>query len=117
MTISRRPKKKVIFLAIAVLVFAASVYFVARGLSGAQSPGSGTTKPSKSEVGIYLDGGNLWQWAGGRKTQLTKTGTIVTFDWHPAGGEVVYVTHEEDEAQAVGGTRLYLKDGRLVPQA
>lgn len=30
---------------------------------------------------------------------------------------VIYVTHEEDEAQAVGGTRLYLKDGRLVPQA
>jgi ABC-type molybdenum transport system ATPase subunit/photorepair protein PhrA len=30
---------------------------------------------------------------------------------------VVYVTHEEDEAQAVGGTRLYLRGGRLVPQA
>ena len=30
---------------------------------------------------------------------------------------VLYVTHEEDEARAVGGTRLHLSGGRLVPQA
>jgi len=116
MTISHRPKKKVVFLAVAILVFAASVYFVARGLSGAASPGSGTTKPSKSEVGIYLDGGNLWQWAGGRKTQLTKTGTIVTFDWHPAGGEIVYVTHETDGTYKAIDRKLATKQELLISQ-
>src|SRR5450756_999823 len=93
----RRPKKKVIFLAVAVLVLAASVFLVARNLNPNGTPGTpsttpGTTaRPSKNDVGLYLDKGNLWQWAGGRKTQLTKLGTIVTFDWHPAGGELVYV--------------------------
>ncbi|MHB8070638.1 MAG: hypothetical protein ACYDHF_01600 [Candidatus Cryosericum sp.] len=116
MTISRRPKKKVIFLAIAVLVFAACVYFVARGLTGTSSPGSGTTKPSKNEVGVYLDGGNLWQWVGGRKTQLTKTGTITSFDWHPAGGEVVYVTHEADGTYKAIDRKLETKQELLISQ-
>jgi len=116
MTTLRRPKKKVVFLAMAVLVFAASVYFVARGLKGAPSPGSGTTGPSKSEVGVYLDRGNLWQWVGGRKTQLTKTGTIVTFDWHPAGGEVVYVTHETDGTYKAIERKLDTKQELLIGQ-
>jgi hypothetical protein len=116
MTVSRRPKKKVIFLAIAVLVFAACVYFVARGLTGTSSPGSGTTTPSKNEVGVYLDGGNLWQWVGGRKTQLTKTGTITSFDWHPAGGEVVYVTHETDGTYKAIDRKLETKQELLISQ-
>jgi hypothetical protein len=116
MTVSRHPKKKVVFLVIAVLVFAMSVYFVARGLTGASSTVPGTTKPSKAEVGVYLDGGNLWQWVNGRKTQLTKLGTIATFEWHPAGGEVAYVTRETDGSYKAIDRKLATKQELLISQ-
>ena len=94
----RRPKKKTLLLVVAVLILAASVFVVSRNLNSNGTPGTpGATpgtmaRPSKTDVGLYLDKGDLWQWVGGRKTRLTKVGTIVTFDWHPAGGELVYVT-------------------------
>jgi hypothetical protein len=89
---------------------------VARGLKGTSSPVSGTANPSKTEVGLYLDGGNLWQWVGGRKTQLTKLGTIATFDWHPAGGEIVYVTHETDGSYKAIDRKLATKQELLISQ-
>ncbi len=116
MTASHRPRKRVLVLAVAVLVFALSIYFVARGLTGISSSGSGTTNPSKTEVGLYLDRGNLWQWVGGRKTQLTRIGTIVSFDWHPAGGEVVYVTHETDGSYKAIDRKLTTKQELLISQ-
>jgi hypothetical protein len=111
----RRPKKKTIFLAVAVLVLAASVFLVARNLNTNGTPGT-TAKPSKSDVGLYLDKGDLWQWVGGRKTQLTKVGTIVTFDWHPAGGELVYVTSEADGSYTAVDRKLASKQELVITQ-
>jgi len=111
----RRPKKKTIFLAVAVLVLAASVFLVARNLNSNGTPGT-TARPSKSDVGLYLDKGDLWQWVGGRKTQLTKVGTIVTFDWHPAGGELVYVTSEADGSYKAVDRKLASKQELVITQ-
>jgi len=111
----RRPKKKVIFLAVAVLVLAASVFLVARNLNSNGTPGT-TAKPSKNDVGLYLDKGDLWQWVSGRKTQLTKLGTIVTFDWHPAGGELVYVTSETDGSYKAVDRKLASKQELVIYQ-
>ena len=111
----RRPKKKTILLAVAVLVLAASVFLVARNLNSSGTPGT-TSKPSKNDVGLYLDKGDLWQWVGGRKTQLTKVGTIVTFDWHPAGGELVYVTSEADGSYKAVDRKLASKQELVITQ-
>jgi hypothetical protein len=114
----RRPKKKVIFLVVAVLVLAASVFLVARNLNSNGTPGT-TARPSKNDVGLYLDKGDLCQWAGGRKTQLTKVGTIVTFDWHPAGGaggELVYVTSEADGSYKAVDRKLASKQELVIYQ-
>jgi len=118
----RRPKKKAIFLAVAVLVLAASVVLVARNLNSNGMPGTpsttpGTTaKPSKNDIGLYLDKGDLWQWVNGRKTQLTKLGTIVTFDWHPAGGELVYVISEADGSYKAVDRKLASKQELVIYQ-
>ncbi|RIE15598.1 hypothetical protein [Candidatus Cryosericum septentrionale] len=118
----RRPKKKAIFLAVAVLVLAVSVFIVARNLNSNGTPGTpsttpGTTaKPSKNDIGLYLDKGDLWQWVSGRKTQLTKLGTIVTFDWHPAGGELVYVTSEADGSYKAVDRKLASKQELVIYQ-
>ena len=115
----RRPKKKTILLAVAVLVLAVSVFLVARNLNSNGTPSTtpgGTTKPSKSDVGLYLDKGDLWQWVGGRKTQLTKLGTVVTFDWHPAGGELVYVTSEADGSYKAVERKLASKQELIIGQ-
>lgn len=114
----RRPKKKAIFLAVAVLILAASVFLVARNLTpGTPSTTPGTTaKPSKNDTGLYLDKGDLWQWVNGRKTQLTKLGTIVTFDWHPAGGELVYVTSETDGSYKAVDRKLASKQELVIYQ-
>lgn len=121
----RRPKKKAIFLAVAVLVLAVSVFIVARNLNSNGTPGTpsttpGTTaKPSKNDIGLYLDKGDLWQWVNGRKTRLTKLGTIVTFDWHPAGsagGELVYVTSEADGSYKVVDRKLASKQELVISQ-
>ena len=111
----RRPKKKAIFLAVAVLVLAASVFLVVRNLNSNGTPGT-TARPSKNDVGLYLDKGDLWQWVGGRKTQLTKVGTIVTFDWHPAGGELVYVTSEADGSYKAVDRKLASKQELVIGQ-
>jgi len=111
----RRPKKKAIFLAVALLVLAASVFLVARNLNSNGTPGT-AAKPSKNDVGLYLDKGDLWQWAGGRKTQLTKLGTIVTFDWHPAGDELVYVTSEADGSYKAVDRKLASKQELVIYQ-
>jgi hypothetical protein len=111
----RRPKKKAIFLAVAVLVLAASVFLVARNLNSNGTPGT-TARPSKNDVGLYLDKGDLWQWVGGRKTQLTKVGTIVTFDWHPAGDELVYVTSEADGSYKAVDRKLASKQELVISQ-
>jgi hypothetical protein len=111
----RRPKKKAIFLAVAVLVLAASVFLVARNLNSNGTPGT-TARPSKNDVGLYLDKGDLWQWVGGRKTQLTKVGTVVTFDWHPAGGELVYVTSEADGSYKAVDRKLASKQELVISQ-
>jgi hypothetical protein len=115
----RRPKKKAIFLAVAVLVLAVSIFIVARNLNsnGIPSTKPGTTaKPSKNDIGLYLDKGDLWQWVNGRKTQLTKLGTIVTFDWHPAGGELVYVTSEADGSYKVVDRKLASRQELVIYQ-
>ncbi|MFZ2412693.1 MAG: hypothetical protein WAW16_00495, partial [Candidatus Cryosericum sp.] len=70
----RRPRKKYIYLAVAVLVLAVSIFVVAQNLKSNGTPGT-TANPSKTDVGLYLDKGDLWQWVGRRKTQLTKVGT------------------------------------------
>jgi len=111
----RRPKKRAILLAVAVLVLAASVFLVARNLNTSGTPGT-TAKPSKNDVGVYLDKGDLWQWVGGRKTQLTKVGTIVTFDWHPAGGELVYVTSVADGSYTVVDRKMASKQELVIIQ-
>lgn len=115
MTRFRRPKKKVFFLAVAVLVFAVSVFLVARNLNSNGTPGT-TAKPSKSDVGLYLDKGDLWQWLNGRKTRLTKVGTIVAFDWHPAGGELVYVTRDADGSYKAVDRKLASKQELVISQ-
>src|SRR5450759_4596440 len=114
----RRPKKKAIFLAVAVLILAASVFLVARNLTpGTPSTTPGTAaKPSKNDIGLYLDKGDLWQWVNGRKTQLTKLGTIVTFDWHPAGGDLVYVTSETDGSYKAVDRKLASKQELVIYQ-
>ena len=118
----RRPKKKAIFLAVAVLVLAVSVFIVARNLNSNGTPGTPSTtpgtaaKPSKNDIGLYLDKGDLWQWVNGRKTQLTKLGTIVTFDWHPAGGELVYVTSETDGSYKAVDRKLASKQELVIYQ-
>ncbi|MCX6083380.1 MAG: hypothetical protein NT102_00225 [Caldiserica bacterium] len=111
----RRPKKRAIFLAVAVVVLAVSVFLVARSLKSNGTPGT-TARPSKNDVGLYLDKGDLWQWVGGRKTQLTKVGTIVTFDWHPAGGELVYVTSEADGSYNAVDRKLASKQELVISQ-
>jgi hypothetical protein len=111
----RRPKKKVILLAVAILVLAASVFLVARNLNSDGTLGT-TTSPSKNDVGLYLDKGDLWQWVNGRKTQLTKVGTIVAFDWHPAGGELVYVTSEADGSYKAIDRNLASKQELVIYQ-
>jgi hypothetical protein len=115
----RHPKKKAIFLAIAVLVLAVSIFIVARSLNSngipVATPGT-TAKPSKNDIGLYLDKGDLWQWVNGRKTQLTKLGTIVTFDWHPAGGELVYVTSEADGSYKVVDRKLASRQELVIYQ-
>src|SRR5450830_1628670 len=111
----RRPKKKVIFLVVAILVLAASVFLVARNLNSNGTPGT-AAKPSKNDIGLYLDKGDLWQWVNGRKTQLTKLGTIVTFDWHPAGGELVYVTSETDGSYKAVDRKLASKQELVIYQ-
>ena len=110
----RRPKKRVILLVVAVLILVVSVFIVARYLNpkGTQ----GTTNPSKAEVGLYLDKGDLWQWVAGRKTQLTKLGTIVAFDWHPAGGEIVYVTSEKDGSYKAVDRKLASRQELVIIQ-
>src|SRR5664279_1134564 len=118
----RRPKKKALFLVVAVLVLAVSVVLVARNLKSNGTPGTPgatpgtTTKPSKNDIGLYLDKGDLWQWVNGRKTQLTKLGTIVTFDWHPAGGEFVYVTSETDGSYKAVDRKLASKQELVIYQ-
>src|SRR5450756_158858 len=118
----RRPKKKALFLVVAVLVLAVSVVLVARNLKSNGTPGTpgvtpGTAaKPSKNDIGLYLDKGDLWQWVNGRKTQLTKLGTIVTFDWHPAGGELVYVTSETDGSYKAVDRKLASKQELVIYQ-
>lgn len=118
----RRPKKKAIFLAIAVLALAVSIFIVARYLNSNGTPGTPSTtpgtaaKPSKNDIGLYLDKGDLWQWVNGRKTQLTKLGTIVTFDWHPAGGELVYVTSETDGSYKAVDRKLASKQELVIYQ-
>jgi hypothetical protein len=114
----RRPKKKAIFLAVAVLVLAVSVFLVAHNLNSNGTPGT-TASPSKKDVGLYLDKGDLWQWGNGRKTQLTKVGTIVAFDWHPAGsagGELVYVTSEADGSYKAVDRKLASKQELVIYQ-
>ncbi len=111
----RRPMKKYVYLAAAVLVLAISIFIVARNLKSNGTPGT-TTNPSKTDVGLYLDKGDLWQWVGRRKTQLTKVGTIVTFDWHPAGGEVVYVTSEADGSYKAVDRKLASKQELVISQ-
>jgi len=111
----RRPKKKLIFLAIAVLILAVSVFLVARNLTPSTTPGT-TAKPSKNDVGLYLNKGDLWQWVSGRKTQLTRLGTIVTFDWHPAGGELVYVTSEANGSYKAIDRKLASKQELVIYQ-
>ncbi len=93
MTFPRHFRKRVVVLVIAVTVFAASACFAWWKLKG-NSPAS--SRSSRTEIGLYLDNGNLWRWVNGRQTQLTRLGNLAGFDWHPAGGEVVYVTHETD---------------------
>lgn len=116
----RRPKKKVIIIAVIVLIVAVSAvvaarYLVHRGTPA--TPGAGTsTKPSKNDVGVYLDKGDLWQWINGRKTQLTKLGTVATFDWHPAGGELVYLTSETDGSFKLVDRNLASKQEVVVQQ-
>jgi len=79
----RRSKKKVFILAAAVVVVAISAFLVVHQLNSrdtSQVPGTGaSTKPSKNDVGMYLDKGDLWQWVNGRKTQMTKLGTVSAF--------------------------------------
>jgi hypothetical protein len=111
----RRPKK-IVILAVAIIVFAASVYFVIRGLTGTSVTIPGTAKPSKNDVGLYLDKGDLWQWTGGRKTQLTKVGTIASFDWHPAGGEIIYVTREADGSYKAVDRKLSTRQEIVLSQ-
>jgi hypothetical protein len=111
----RRPKKKVILLAVAILVLAASVFLVARNLNSNGTPGT-TASPSKNDVGLYLDKGDLWQWVNGRKTQLTKVGTIVAFDWHPAGGELVYIASEADGSYKAIDRKLASKQELVIYQ-
>ncbi|HWQ22294.1 MAG TPA: hypothetical protein VN478_06175, partial [Clostridia bacterium] len=111
----RRPKKRVVLLVIAVLVLAVSVYLVAQKLKSNGTPGT-TTNPSKTDVGLYLDKGDLWQWVGGRKTQQTKVGTIVAFDWHPAGGEIVYVTSEKDGSYKTVDRKLASRQELVIGQ-
>lgn len=114
----RRPKKKVVLLAVAILVLAVSIFLVARNLSlNGTVIGSGTTaKPSKNDTGLYLDKGDLWQWVGGRKTQLTKLGTITTFDWHPAGGELVYIAVDPDGSHKIVDRNLASKQELVIYQ-
>ena len=111
----RRPKKKAIFLAVAVLVLAVSVFLVAHNLNSNGTPGT-TASPSKNDVGLYLDKGDLWQWVNGRKTRLTKVGTIVAFDWHPAGAELVYVTSETDGSYKAVDRKLASKQELVIYQ-
>jgi hypothetical protein len=111
----RRPKKKAIFLAVAVLLVARNLN--SNGMPGTPSTTPGTTaKPSKNDIGLYLDKGDLWQWVNGRKTQLTKLGTIVTFDWHPAGGELVYVISEADGSYKAVDRKLASKQELVIYQ-
>jgi hypothetical protein len=111
----RRPKQKVILLAVAILVLATSVFLVARNLNSDGTLGT-TASPSKNDVGLYLDKGDLWQWVNGRKTQLTKLGTIVAFDWHLAGGELVYVTSEADGSYKAVDRKLASKQELVIYQ-
>jgi len=111
----RRPKKRLILFVIAVLVLAVSVIIVARYLNPKGAPGT-ATNPSKTDVGLYLDKGDLWQWVAGRKTQLTKLGTILTFDWHPAGGEIVYVTIEKDGSYKAVDRKLASRQELVISQ-
>lgn len=116
----RRPKKRIVILAIAIVVIAVSLFFVLRSIgskSTGQSPGTGTsTKPTKNDIGIYLDKGDLWQWVSGRKTRLTKLGTVSTFDWHPAGGEVVYMTSEADGSFKLVDHKMTSKQELVIVQ-
>ncbi len=116
----RRPKKKVIILAAAVLVVSIAAFLVLHYLNSKgtpQVPGTGTsTKPSRNDVGIYLDKGDLWQWVNGRKTQLTKLGTVSTFDWHPAGGELVYLTSDADGSFKLVDRHLASKQELVIQQ-
>lgn len=114
----RRPRKKVVLLAVAILVLAVSIFLVARNLSlNGTVIGSGTTaKPSKNDTGLYLDKGDLWQWVGGRKTQLTKLSTITTFDWHPAGGELVYIAVDPDGSYKIVDRNLASKQELVIYQ-
>jgi hypothetical protein len=111
----RRLKKKAIFLAVAVLLLTVSVLLVAHNLNSNGTPGT-TASPSKNDVGVYLDKGDLWQWVNGRKTQLTKVGTIVAFDWHPAGGELVYMTSEADGSYKAVDRKLASKQELVIYQ-
>jgi len=116
----RRSRKKVFILAAAVVVVAISAFLVVHLLNlrdTSQVPGTGTsTKPSKNDVGIYLDKGDLWQWVNGRKTQMTKLGTVSAFDWHPAGGEIVYVTNEVDGSFKLVDRKLASKQELVIQQ-
>ncbi|RIE05939.1 hypothetical protein [Candidatus Cryosericum terrychapinii] len=111
----RRLKKKAIFLAVAVLLLTVSVLLVAHNLNSNSTPGT-TASPSKNDVGVYLDKGDLWQWVNGRKTQLTKVGTIIAFDWHPAGGELVYMTSEADGSYKAVDRKLASKQELVIYQ-
>jgi hypothetical protein len=92
MAVFRRPRKQVVLLVVALLLLAGSLALVALRVTGCRSTTDQTTK----ETGVYVDKGDLWQWVNNRKTQVTKLGTVESFDWHPAGGDVIYLTKEQD---------------------
>lgn len=109
----RKTQKTGILLAILVVGLAVCVYFLARYVG---SKGTGTTPaaPSAADVGVYIDKGDLWQSSGRRRTQLTKLGTVSTFDWHPAGQEVVYVSRTTDGSFKVIDRKLASKQELVV---
>jgi len=109
----RKTNKKGVLLAVLVVGLALCVYLLARYVG---SKGTGTTPagPSTADVGLYLDKGDLWQSSGRRRTQLTRLGSVSTFDWHPAGQEVVYVSRTADGSFKVIDRKLASKQELVV---
>ncbi len=111
----RHARKKIVIIVAAVLLIAAivfAVYKIVPHLFGT----SGTAHSATKDTGLYLDKGDLWQWINGRRTQLTRIGTITTFDWHPAGGEVVYATHETGGSYKIVHRNLASKQELVIYQ-